>query len=352
MIPDEIPDERVVAYSLALLVIIISFLVPRCFGTNQPTITLRPCPNPDCIRCRKYRSAQEYAVKRLPYLIKEWQQKHQGVGHLLANTMKISRIEDGVRAGPPPLPAERLFWGLNRDGKDYGNAHDQFPSVLFIPRLPVYPIATHLHQQVCDLLSASDPAMKTSRRDIMMDEYLNSQMYDGAWNINDSGALDPKNPNQLWQVLYLMNQGKWIESNIELCEETFSFLQQIPQEMMMDGCMFGNIFFSVLYPGTKIEEHCGPTNVRHRLHFPLHVPSHNDDDHQSFQLRPSLTVSGEEVNWVEGHAFVFDDSLLHSAKYPDNNESEVRVVLVLDLWHPDLSHDESLLITDLYPSSS
>ena len=30
---------------------------------------------------------------------------------------------------------------------------------------------------------------------------------------------------------------------------------------------------------------------------------------------------------------MFDDSLVHTAEYPVNDESEIRAVLVIDLWH-------------------
>eukprot|EP00551_Chaetoceros_affinis_P001915 CAMPEP_0203643886 /NCGR_PEP_ID=MMETSP0088-20131115/9328_1 /ASSEMBLY_ACC=CAM_ASM_001087 /TAXON_ID=426623 /ORGANISM="Chaetoceros affinis, Strain CCMP159" /LENGTH=59 /DNA_ID=CAMNT_0050500209 /DNA_START=47 /DNA_END=226 /DNA_ORIENTATION=+ len=55
--------------------------------------------------------------------------------------------------------------------------------------------------------------------------------------------------------------------------------------------------------------------------------------------------------WEEGEAFVFDDSLIHSAEYPNvaNGSTEVRVVLVVDLWHPSLSDDERGLLASLYP---
>jgi hypothetical protein len=94
------------------------------------------------------------------------------------------------------------------------------------------------------------------------------------------------------------------------------------------------------------------------MHFPLLVPStshdnHNDDrhDHDSRHGHgPRLTVNGEIFTWEEGVPFVFDDSLAHAAEYPANDKSEVRVVLVVDLWHADLFNDEKTLLTDLYPS--
>lgn len=149
-----------------------------------------------------------------------------------------------------------------------------------------------------------------------------------------------------------MNQGRWIHDNIQkFCPKAFEFVSKL--EGLMQNCVFGNVFFSVLYPNTIIQPHCGPTNIRHRLHFSLSVPpvfsnSHNDD-HDS--EGPILKVLHNTMKWEEGKAFVFDDSLVHSAEYPnvENGSGEVRVVLVVDLWHPSLSDDEKEILEHLYP---
>uniref|UniRef100_A0A7S3PTU6 Aspartyl/asparaginy/proline hydroxylase domain-containing protein n=1 Tax=Chaetoceros debilis TaxID=122233 RepID=A0A7S3PTU6_9STRA len=319
---------------IVLLVFFIFYitLFPTYFGlpAKEPEdskITLRPCPNPDCIRCRAYKSAQKKALKRLPHLTSEWKRNNPGNKYL----PQIGRVLEGVRSGPPPLTPKR--------NSARNNAEGQFPTVLFIPRLAVHCVATSLHQQICDFL------MSKSRIQIMLKEYLKSQIYEESWCTNDVGALKAYSQNQLWQVFYMMNQGSWLQENTSMCRNTYSILQELPQNKLMEKSMFGNIFFSVLYPGTKIEEHCGPTNVRHRLHCPIYVPS--TSPHED----PKLSVSGNILGWKERSPFVFDDSLVHSAEYPDNDQAEVRVVLVLDLWHPSLTHDEKKLITDLYPSS-
>ena len=299
---------------------------------NESSVSLRRCPNPNCIRCQKYQSVQQSARKRLPHLISEWQRKNRG-----KDENSFSKIIEGVRSGPPPLPSSNSKWIFL--GRQRANAVGQYPTVLFVPRLPVHSIATQFHQQACHLLASSK-----SIQESLMEEYISSQFNGGVWQENDSGALDKtKNSNQLWEVLYLLNQGKWIKENTRSCSKTYSLVKQF--HGLMENCMFGNIFFSVLYPGTKIEEHCGPTNVRHRLHFPLSVPTHKDEKN-----KPTLRILKKKISWVENEPFIFDDSLVHAAEYPDSGESEVRVVLVVDLWHPDLTLDEKQMISELYPS--
>ena len=49
----------------------------------------------------------------------------------------------------------------------------------------------------------------------------------------------------------------------------------------------------------------------------------------------SLKAGDEIFKWEnEQSAMIFDDSFLHSAK---NESDEVRIVLIFDIWHPDLS---------------
>jgi aspartyl/asparaginyl beta-hydroxylase (cupin superfamily) len=48
-------------------------------------------------------------------------------------------------------------------------------------------------------------------------------------------------------------------------------------------------------------------------------------------------VGGETRYWKPGEAFVFDDTIEHEAMNPTD---ELRVVLIFDVWHPDLEEVE------------
>jgi len=51
------------------------------------------------------------------------------------------------------------------------------------------------------------------------------------------------------------------------------------------------------------------------------------------------------VAWEEGKALVFDDSYEHEVW---NRTDEDRVVLLWDVWHPDLDMDERRAIVDMF----
>jgi hypothetical protein len=128
----------------------------------------------------------------------------------------------------------------------------------------------------------------------------------------------------------------------------------------MDNCLFGNVIISRIYPGTVIEPHCGPTNVRHRLQFVLEMPSgtmppavseacktvNNKNDSLSLWIGHSTKVSWAGLNDV----FVFDDSFLHSVQFSKSNDGCARrTVLIVDLWHPNLQEMERTMLEHLYP---
>lgn len=112
-----------------------------------------------------------------------------------------------------------------------------------------------------------------------------------------------------------------------------------------------------MHPGTRIEPHCGPTDIRDQLQYPLSVPlnasvdsTKENNDTGRRNKSPRLNILNETLEWEEGKAFVFDDSFVHSAEYPcSEGMSEVRVVLVIDLWHPSLTNIEREMLQGLYP---
>jgi aspartyl/asparaginyl beta-hydroxylase (cupin superfamily) len=91
-----------------------------------------------------------------------------------------------------------------------------------------------------------------------------------------------------------------------------------------------SILFSLLRPGARIPPHTGVVNARLICHLPLIVPE-----------GCGLRVGNEVREWVEGKAFVFDDTMEHEAW---NQSSQLRVVLLFDVWRPELSDDERKLV--------
>lgn len=62
-----------------------------------------------------------------------------------------------------------------------------------------------------------------------------------------------------------------------------------------------------------------------------------------------LVVSGQTRRWKEGHCLVFDDSFYHSVSNCGDN---ARAILIVDMWHPDLTLEQRRAITYLFPAVS
>ena len=95
----------------------------------------------------------------------------------------------------------------------------------------------------------------------------------------------------------------------------------------MTGTPFSYTFFSTMKPGTSIKPHYGATNLKLRCHFPLFIPD-----------EAYLKVAGEARPWEEGKMIIFDDSYEHEAA--NLSTTQERVILLIDIWHPDLHIEE------------
>lgn len=59
-----------------------------------------------------------------------------------------------------------------------------------------------------------------------------------------------------------------------------------------------------------------------------------------------LHVDGQVLPLYPGHCLIFDDSFLHEAF--NFSQSEPRLALIFDIWHPDLSPEEVNLYLSYY----
>jgi aspartyl/asparaginyl beta-hydroxylase (cupin superfamily) len=91
--------------------------------------------------------------------------------------------------------------------------------------------------------------------------------------------------------------------------------------------------FSLLQARTRIPAHTGVSNTRLVTHVPLIIPENC-----------AFRVGNTTRPWVPGNAWVFDDTINHEAW---NLSDKLRVILMFDIWHPDLDESERELITSM-----
>ncbi|WP_334180257.1 aspartyl/asparaginyl beta-hydroxylase domain-containing protein [Pseudoxanthomonas sp.] len=134
-----------------------------------------------------------------------------------------------------------------------------------------------------------------------------------------------------WDGYFFYRHGQAYAGHLAACPVTSAVLAQVPLTRI-DGHA-PEVLFSLLSPGTVIKPHHGVTNSRVVTHLPLIVPPDC-----------ALEVGGVEHAWAEGRCVTFDDSFLHAAW---NRSDRLRVVMILDTWHPRLREVEVQALTRL-----
>jgi aspartate beta-hydroxylase len=143
-------------------------------------------------------------------------------------------------------------------------------------------------------------------------------------NFNANPLLDSLD----WSAFYLIRDGREVGENAGRCPNTLSALRQVPLCRITGRTP--SVLFSLLRPGTRIRPHNGYTNARLICHLPLIVPGDC-----------GLRVGSRTHSWREGELVIFDDTMEHEAW---NLSKELRVVLLFDVWRPELTGKERLLV--------
>ena len=138
-----------------------------------------------------------------------------------------------------------------------------------------------------------------------------------------------------WKAFFLWKDGKPVAGNVARCPRTMEAMSGLPLTSIPNRTP--NILFSMLAPGQRIEPHNGFLNCRLIGHLPLIAPA-----------GCSLRVGNETRYWERGKAWLFDDSIEHEAHNPTD---QVRVILLFEIWRPELSAEERRLVGALMEAS-
>lgn len=222
---------------------------------------------------------------------------------------------------------ERFRTNVLRETKVWHSSptHYHYPGLIereFHPR-QLFPWLDRLEAATDVIRTEMQAALATTRADLV--PYITYAEHE---------ALDqwrPLNRNRDWTAAHLLQKGAAVEANAVLCPQTMQILRELPQPVIAGASP--NAMFSLLAPHTEIPPHVGVNNARLVCHLPLVVP-------EGCWFR----VGGETRMWREGKAFVFDDTIEHEAMNPTD---QLRVVLIFDVWHPQLGPAEQLAIAAL-----
>jgi len=206
----------------------------------------------------------------------------------------------------------------------------QQPSVFYYPYLAQRQFFEREEFAWAEALEAATPAIRAELQAMLDDaDFRPYVQNDPDRPYRDFHGL---NENRDWTALYLWKDGAVVEENAKRCPNTMAALDKVPLTHI--GARTPAVLFSRLEPGAHIPPHGGMLNCRLICHLPLIVPS-----------GCWLRVGNETRQWEEGKLLIFDDSIEHEAKNPSG---ELRVILLFDVWRPELAEAERGAISSLF----
>lgn len=131
-----------------------------------------------------------------------------------------------------------------------------------------------------------------------------------------------------WSTSFLWKDGE-ATPNAARCPGTMDALADAP--LCRIAARSPQIMFSQLKAGAHILPHTGFVNTRLVCHLPLITPP-----------GCKFRVGNDVRQWEKGRAWVFDDTIEHEAI---NTSDRTRVVLIFDIWRPELNEEERVLVT-------
>jgi len=204
----------------------------------------------------------------------------------------------------------------------------QRPLQYFFPSLPTIEFFDRTQFPWVAELESRAPAIRDEALSVLADR-ARLQPYVEKDHGPQNAAVDLAGSSR-WSAFFLYKSGQLVEDNAQLCPNTMAALAAVPLTRAK-GAM-PSVLFSVLEPGAHIPPHNGMTNARLICHLPVIAPA-----------GCSLRVGAEERPWRFGETLIFDDSIEHEAW---NRGSETRVVLLFDVWRPELSPAEQNAVSE------
>lgn len=206
------------------------------------------------------------------------------------------------------------------------------------PQMHFYPGTNYLQfADVSELdwvpkLEAQFPAMQKEALAVLAD-HAGFTPYLKTETNRPQGDFHGMVENPDWSTLYLWQNGAPVSEHVRRCPTIYkAVIDHVP--LCHIGPRAPSVMLSLLRPGAKIPPHTGMLNSRLICHLPLVVPPDC-----------GFRVGSETIIWHEGKMIAFDDSVEHEAW---NNSAYDRLVLIFDIWRPELSLAEREQVTAMF----
>ncbi len=207
----------------------------------------------------------------------------------------------------------------------------QQPRYYYFPGLPQIQFYERDQFPWIEALEQAAPAIREELLAVMQEPAAFAPYVQGHANRprkEEAGMLN--NPD--WSAFYLWKNGSVNAEKAQRCPRTMQALADVPLVQVKNRSP--SILFSLLRAGAHIPPHNGLVNTRLICHLPLIVPG-----------QCSFRVGNDVREWRDGEAWLFDDTIEHEAW---NRSDRTRVILLFDVWRPELSVEERELVTALF----
>ncbi|GAA4038030.1 aspartyl/asparaginyl beta-hydroxylase domain-containing protein [Parerythrobacter jejuensis] len=210
-------------------------------------------------------------------------------------------------------------------------AYPQLPTAYFYPGLP--------HIEFFDPTQFDWPEHVQNATEAIREEatQLSSEKDLGAYvktaEDRPQGDVHGMLENDDWSTFDLTRKGQPDPERVGRYPATYSAITDNAPICDIPG-KSPSVMFSKLKAGSRIPPHTGMINTRFICHLPLVVPGEG-----------ALRVGTQTRPWLEGELFIFDDTVEHEAW---NNAGKDRLVLIFDIWRPEISAEERAQIRGLF----
>lgn len=221
----------------------------------------------------------------------------------------------------------REFVGAESDDPETSQCHQHAHS--YVPGLSATPFYDTNDYEWCTKLGKKYKELKREFTKVTADMAKLTEEGNNVW----AGALtdDASSYGTGWRTLVLMDRGIWDPVNVGLFPKTAKAVRD-------SGAPVTEVFFASMQPNSDIQPHSDFTNFVVTSHLALDIP-------ESGNNKCRLTIGDETRQWIDGELLMFDTSILHEAI---NEADQTRYILMLRLWHPELTQVERDALQFIY----
>ena len=257
-----------------------------------------------------------------PDLRAELQRAETWVGQFKARVVEQREAKLSALGLPPHERSARFQHSLDiLAGRK--RIYVQEPTGYYVPELPQIQFFDRADFEWVSTLEAATDAIRQEVTNLLAAGGKGFRPYMTSHIDQARADVNPLLDNSDWSTLFLCENGAESGDVIGRCPRTWAAMQAVPLPRIAGA---PTVMFSLLRPGARIAPHTGMHNARLICHLPLIVPENC-----------GFRVGNDVRQWEPGKLLIFDDTIEHEAW---NDSGDDRVVLIFDIWRPELSQQE------------